>query len=110
MARVTVEDCLEVVPNRFELVMLAAKRARDLYDGAEARVSVNKDKKTVIALREIATGRVDVEDIHKSIIDSLTLTSVKVDDIVLDIVEDMPSVNHFDDLEDIDDDEAYDED
>jgi DNA-directed RNA polymerase subunit omega len=59
MARVTVEDCLENVDNRFELVMLATKRARQIaVQGAEPLVPVEGDKPTVIALREIAAGLV----------------------------------------------------
>ncbi len=59
MARVTVEDCLENVENRFELVMLASKRAKQLVNqGAEPMVDPENDKPTVIALREIAKGYV----------------------------------------------------
>ena len=64
MARVTVEDSLEQVNNRFDLVLIAAKRARNLSMGAEPMVSDDKDKPTVIALREIAEGLVG-EDILK---------------------------------------------
>lgn len=59
MARVTVEDSLAKVANRFELVLLAAKRARDISMGAEPMVPEEKDKPTVIALREIADGLID---------------------------------------------------
>jgi DNA-directed RNA polymerase subunit omega len=58
MARVTVEDCLENVENRFQLVLVAAKRARQLAIGADPRVARENDKNTVIALREIAEGHV----------------------------------------------------
>jgi DNA-directed RNA polymerase subunit omega len=58
MARVTVEDCLDHVENRFQLVLVAAKRARQLAMGAEPHVARENDKMTVIALREIATGAV----------------------------------------------------
>ena len=62
MARITVEDCLDKVDNRFELVMVSSKRARQLQiDGKDPMVSVNNDKSTVIALREIADGLVDAE-------------------------------------------------
>ena len=62
MARVTVEDCLENVDNRFELVMLATKRARQIVlQGAEPLVPAENDKPTVIALREIAEGKVTPE-------------------------------------------------
>ena len=58
MARVTVEDCLENIDNIFEMVLVAAKRARRLAHGAEAMVELENDKPTVIALREIADGLV----------------------------------------------------
>jgi len=61
MARLTVEDCLDSVDNRYELVMLAGKRARDLSLGAEPLVEEDNDKPTVIALREIAAGLVSEE-------------------------------------------------
>lgn len=56
MARITVEDCLENVDNRFQLVLVAAKRARQLANGAEPCVPRENDKPTVISLREIASG------------------------------------------------------
>ena len=59
MARVTVEDCLENVDNRFELVRLAARRARQLAQGKDALVDPENDKPTVVALREIADGLID---------------------------------------------------
>ena len=59
MARVTVEDCLHSVDNRFELVLLASRRARQLANGQAATVEVTNDKPTVLALREIAAGNVD---------------------------------------------------
>jgi DNA-directed RNA polymerase subunit omega len=58
MARITVEDCLENVDNRFQLVLIATKRARQLESGAEPLVSWNNDKPTVVALREIAEAKV----------------------------------------------------
>lgn len=61
MARITVEDCLQVIDNRFELVMMAAKRARQLANGVESQLdnSEANDKPTVLALREIAARRID---------------------------------------------------
>jgi DNA-directed RNA polymerase subunit omega len=64
MARLTVEDCLDNVDNRFELVLVAAKRARQLAMGAEALVELENDKPTVLALREIAENK-----INKSVLD-----------------------------------------
>ena len=66
MARVTVEDCLKKVPNRFELVLMAAQRARQLSSGAVARVDA-KDKPTVLALREIAEGEITRDEMFKRI-------------------------------------------
>lgn len=67
MARVTVEDCLKDVDNRFQLVVMAAKRARQIEAGAQPLVEPDRDKPTVIALREIAEGKVTqavLDEIH----------------------------------------------
>ena len=61
MARVTVEDCMEQITNRFDLVLAAARRARQIYAGAQPTVEEENDKPTVIALREIAEGNVGLE-------------------------------------------------
>ncbi len=61
MARITVEDCLDNVDNRFELVLTATKRARQIANGSEPLVEEENDKPTVIALREIADGLVNAE-------------------------------------------------
>jgi DNA-directed RNA polymerase subunit omega len=61
MARITVEDCLEHVDNRFDLVLLASRRARQISQGADPLVPAENDKPTVIALREIAEGLVTAE-------------------------------------------------
>jgi len=61
MARITVEDCLEVVDNRFELVLMATKRARQIANGADPLVDSSNDKPTVLALREIAGRKVSSE-------------------------------------------------
>ena len=65
MARVTVEDCLENVINRYELVLLASKRARQIALGSEPLVPPDDDKPTVIALREIAENLVNTENVDK---------------------------------------------
>ena len=59
MARITVEDCTRNIPNMFQLVLVAAKRARRLANGAEPMVEWDNDKPTVVALREIAEGHID---------------------------------------------------
>ena len=71
MARVTVEDCIEKIDNRFELVMLAAQRARTLSSGAELTVERDNDKNPVIALREIAEETLDLEEIEESLVKGL---------------------------------------
>ncbi|MBS0570096.1 MAG: DNA-directed RNA polymerase subunit omega [Proteobacteria bacterium] len=65
MARITVEDCLEVVDNRFELVLMATRRARQVAKGADALVEASNDKPTVVALREIAGRKVTNEMIDE---------------------------------------------
>jgi len=71
MARVTVEDCVEKVPNRFELVMLAAQRSRDISAGAEITLDRDNDKNPVVALREIADETVDRDKLTDSLVRSL---------------------------------------
>ena len=62
MARITVEDCLKAVPNRFLLVMVATKRTKQLYKGAQPLIeNKSNNRKVVLALREIAAGKVDFE-------------------------------------------------
>lgn len=70
MARVTVEDCVKLIPNRFDLVLIAAKRTRDILAGAPITLSRDNDKNPVIALREIAQQSVSIEVLHGSIIKS----------------------------------------
>ncbi|BCI66098.1 MAG: DNA-directed RNA polymerase subunit omega [Acetobacter sp.] len=71
MARVTVEDCVEKVPNRFELVLLAAQRARNLSRGEELTVDRDNDKNPVVALREIAEETVQLEPLRNDLVRSL---------------------------------------
>ena len=70
MARVTVEDCVDKVPNRFELVMLAAHRAREISAGAAITVDRDNDKNPVVALREIADETLTPDDLEESLIRS----------------------------------------
>ncbi len=79
MARVTVEDCVDKVENRFELVLLAAHRARAISGGSAVTVDPDKDKNPVIALREIAEQTVQVEDTREGLIHSLQ-KNVEVDE------------------------------
>lgn len=68
MARVTVEDCVMRIPNRFELVMIAARRARDVGAGAELSIDRDNDKNTVVALREIAEHAVPLEGLREALV------------------------------------------
>ncbi len=71
MARVTVEDCVTKVPNRFELVMLAAQRARSIAAGAELTLERDNDKNPVVALREIGDETIDLGDLREGLIKGL---------------------------------------
>ena len=79
MARVTVEDCVDKVPNRFELVLLSAHRARSISSGAPISIDRDNDKNPVVALREIADQTVSPEDLKKDLIHSLQ-AHVEVDE------------------------------
>ena len=70
MARVTVEDCVEKVPNRFELVMLSAQRAREILAGSAMTVEPDNDKNPVIALREIADETVELDELRDALVQS----------------------------------------
>src|SRR5262245_8995016 len=71
MARVTVEDCVLKVPNRFDLVMLAAQRAREISAGAQLVVDRDNDKNPVVALREIADSAIDLDNLKQAVITGL---------------------------------------
>ena len=68
MARVTVEDCVERIPNRFDLVVLAGQRARDISSGSELLVDRDNDKNPVVALREIAEDQLSTEELFESVV------------------------------------------
>ena len=71
MARVTTEDCVSFVPNRFQLVIYACKRARDIASGSHVEIDKEDDKNTVLALREIAEKKIDLNEIKNSIVKDL---------------------------------------
>ena len=79
MARVTVEDCVDKVPNRFELVLLSAHRARSIASGSDPTVAPDNDKNPVIALREIAERTIPHEDMREALIHSIQ-KNVEVDE------------------------------
>lgn len=68
MARVTVEDCVKKVSNRYELVLLAARRARDISAGSPLTIDRDNDKNTVVALREIAEENIDLESLREEVV------------------------------------------
>ena len=88
MARVTVEDCVQKIPNRFELVLLAAQRARNLSRGEEMTVERDDDKNPVVALREIAEETINLPGLEQDLIKSLSraLEPEPADEEVLDLI------------------------
>ncbi|MFO1210530.1 MAG: DNA-directed RNA polymerase subunit omega [Amaricoccus sp.] len=89
MARVTVEDCVDKVPNRFELVMLAAHRARSLASGAPLTVERDNDKNPVVALREIAEETLTADHLRESAIESFQ-RQIEVDEPEEDVMTLLP--------------------
>ena len=71
MARVTVEDCVDKVSNRFDLVLIAAQRARQISGGADLTIDRDRDKNPVVALREIAEETVRPRELHEAVVSSL---------------------------------------
>lgn len=88
MARVTVEDCLEKLPNQFELTLVAAKRARQLARGAEAKIPWGNHKSTVVSLREIAEGYVDRE-----VLDEADLPAVQAPKVELEALDPLDALD-----------------
>jgi DNA-directed RNA polymerase subunit omega len=80
LARVTVEDCVDKVTNRFDLVLLAAQRAREISGGAELTLDRDRDKNPVVALREIAEETILPADLHDSVVASLQKVQIDDDD------------------------------
>jgi len=99
MARVTVEDCLSKVDTRFQLVLVAAKRARQLSNGAEAHLDWENDKPTVMALREIAEGYVDDsildEDLNKeeAADEVYEITEARMQEVVNELTQVLPGAS-----------------
>ena len=76
MARITVEDCIDKLPSRFELVLVASNRARKLHSGETPTVEKNNDKNTVIALREIAEETIPIEEMKKNLVEDYQTISL----------------------------------
>ncbi len=80
MARVTVEDCVDKIPNRFDLVLLAATRARAISSGAEITVDRDRDKNPVVALREIADELIKPDELKEALVASMQRVVANEDD------------------------------
>ena len=80
MARVTVEDCVDKIPNRFDLVLLAAQRARQISGGAELTIDRDRDKNPVVALREIAEETVTPALLHEAVVANLQRVQIDEDE------------------------------
>jgi len=91
MARVTVEDCVLKIPNRFQLVMMAAQRSRELSVGGELTVDRDNDKNPVVALREIADETVPLDELENAVVEGLQ-RNIDVDEIVEEEDDDMLQV------------------
>ena len=91
MARVTVEDCVLKIPNRFQLVMMAAQRSRELSVGGELTVDRDNDKNPVVALREIADETIPLDDLEEAVVEGLQ-RNIDVDEIVEEEDDDMLQV------------------
>lgn len=84
MARVTVEDCVEVIPNRYELVLVAAQRARDIAAGAGITIDRDNDKNPVVALREVAGQTIDLDQVREHIVSGVNrMADLNVEDELL---------------------------
>lgn len=108
MARVTVEDCIEVIHNRFELVLLAARRARELSAGASMTVDKDNDKNPVVALREIAEETISLDSLRESIIRSMqraTFRDGSDSELESEFLDAISGSLGIDDLEDDDEDD-----
>jgi DNA-directed RNA polymerase subunit omega len=104
MARVTVEDCVERIPNRFQLVLIAAQRARNLSRGEEMTIDRDNDKNPVVALREIAEQTVSIEKLELDLVKSLSRAPEPepADEEVLDLI---PTDQNIFGLQDVSNDE-----
>lgn len=100
MARVTVEDCVEIIPNRFELIMCAAQRARDISLGSPLFIERDNDKNTVVSLREIADKQVSQGELQEGVVRRFQKSNTQEDEIDLQSDD-----NASDALDNIDEDE-----
>ncbi len=100
MARITVEDCIDKFPSRFELVLVASNRARKLYAGENPTVEIDNDKNTVIALREIADETISTEKLKNDLVEEYQTNTFDEDE-DLNELEDKQEVNEVEEDNDI---------
>ena len=106
MARITVEDCIDKFPSRFELVLVASNRARKLYSGENPTVEIDNDKNTVIALREIAEETITKEQLKNDLIEEYQTNTFSEDEDINEI-EDNSDENQTEDKNEIEDNENF---
>lgn len=110
MARITIEDCSKFVENRFELVLVAAQRGKELNHGAQIKIdNVKKDKEAIVALREVAAGVLDVESLKNSLISKTLIDNQEnillkkkentLDDINQEILDEIDSLKESSNIE-----------
>ena len=87
MARITVEDCIDKFPSRFELVLVASNRARKLHSGEQPTIEKDNDKNTVIALREIATETIKSEELKSDLVEEYQTVSLNIEEDIENIEE-----------------------
>jgi DNA-directed RNA polymerase subunit omega len=93
MARVTIEDCLEKVDDRFELVALAAQRAKEISSGSNLTIDRKGEKDTVISLREIAEGTIKISDLRKGIVSSFQKNKDRLEQFIAPISNNSDSID-----------------
>ena len=96
MARITVEDCIDKFPSRFELVLVASNRARKLYSGENPTVEIDNDKNTVIALREIAEETITPEQLKNDLIEEYQTNTFSEDEDLNEIEDNSNNLNKSD--------------
>ena len=99
MARITVEDCIDKFPSRFELVLVASNRARKLYAGENPTVEVDNDKNTVIALREIAEETLTTEQLKNDLIEEYQIITFSEDEEINELEDDSDESDESDESE-----------
>ena len=96
MARITVEDCIDKFPSRFELVLVASNRARKLHSGETPNVEKDNDKNTVIALREIADEKLSIDELKNDLVEEYQTVTLNEDEEQTDLNNDIDDTSNID--------------